>query len=337
VTVNTERDGSFGTRLYPDTYRARVSAPGFRGVTENVVVATGMAPVRFVLSRGEEERRLATLNLRVVERVESRQRLPFRPQTGLFATRPVPNAEVRIVIGRDVASSGQTDAQGVYSTDLQPGSYTILVAKQGYDAARQQVLLTQRGETTEIVLAQSTQVTPQQKRLLTLRVVEQVVKPLQTDQQQQQQQQQPDRRPRLQTTPRLRQSTPGASSSGQPSVSPNDKENLLTQNAQRSPLQQLQDRFRQRLDRGRDTTGQSSQQVIQPVLGATVSIFQGRSEVDRGQTDRDGMYRVQLDPGSYVMRVSRAGFDTAQQSVVIADRDVTRQVVLRRQQQRGPN
>lgn len=334
VTVRSGRDGSFEARLYPDTYRAQVSAPGFAGISESVVVETGMDRVRFVLSRGGEERRLASLNLRVVERVAGRQRLPFRrPNEGLFATRPVPNAEVRIVSGRDVVASGQTDGQGLFSADVEPGRYAILVAKEGYDTAQQQVLLTERGETTEIVLTRQSAPPAQQKHWLTLRVVEQVVKPPSGPQQQGDQQQPEIRRPRRRIQTPFRQSTPGEGGNAQLSVP--SGEDLLAQSSPRSPLQQLQDRFRQQLDQGRNSS-QSSRQVIQPVLGASVRIFRGRTAVQSGQTDRDGMYRVQLDPGTYVVTVSRTGFDTAQQSVIISDRDVTRQIVLRRQQQRGP-
>jgi hypothetical protein len=234
-----------------------------------------------------------------------------------------------------VVASGRTDGQGLYSADLQPGRYAILVAKEGYDTAQQQVLLTARGETTEIVLTRQATPPAQQKHWLTLRVVEQVVKPPSGPSQQGDEPQQPEsRRPRRRIqTPRLQSTTPGEGGNALFSVPPD--EDLLAQSSPQSPLQQLQDRFRQQFDQSRNSS-QSSRRVIQPVLGASVTIFQGRTEVESGQTGRDGMYRVQLDPGTYVVRVSRTGFDTSQQSVIISDRDVTRQIVLRRRQQRGP-
>lgn len=73
-------------------------------------------------------------------------------------------------------------------------------------------------------------------------------------------------------------------------------------------------------------------QITQPVANATVKAYAGRNEVASEQTDQTGVARIKLPGGSYRLEVSRQGFEPAQQSVTIANDDVTRQIVLERRQ-----
>ncbi len=56
--------------------------------------------------------------------------------------------------------------------------------------------------------------------------------------------------------------------------------------------------------------------------------MQGSKNIANGTTDKNGLYRVELDAGAYTVVVSLYSYDTAQQLVQVAGADVTRQVVL---------
>ena len=65
-----------------------------------------------------------------------------------------------------------------------------------------------------------------------------------------------------------------------------------------------------------------------PVLGAQIRITQTGRAVSTGSTDAAGGFHIQMPAGSYRVDVSRTGHVPAGLDIVLADRDVTREVIL---------
>jgi hypothetical protein len=91
-------------------------------------------------------------------------------------------------------------------------------------------------------------------------------------------------------------------------------------------LEQLRDRLERR--GGRDRAPTKPAESVSAIAGAAVVVLQGNQTVASGKSDKDGLYRVELEPGMYTVQVSLAGYDTSQQAIRMGNADVTRQVVL---------
>jgi hypothetical protein len=221
-------------------------------------------------------------------------------------------------------ATGQSDRDGRYSTQLNPGQYDIKVTHDGFVPGLAQVALTTAGISREIVLTPTAQPDEQPlgKRMLTLRIVEQTIKPQEII---------PTTPPdRFQPRERLKPGSKKPSTSGT-SESGTTGQALSAQIKPRtgSALEQLQQRMKRRTD-GQGTAGDVSQSVVSPIGGATVVIRLGAQIVASGNADRNGIYRVQLDPGAYDVKVSQQGYVPAQETIRIGASDVTRQIVLRK-------
>jgi hypothetical protein len=67
-----------------------------------------------------------------------------------------------------------------------------------------------------------------------------------------------------------------------------------------------------------------------PISGALVVVNQGRRRVASDSADREGLSTFQLDPGSYLIGAIRAGYEPAQDAVVLASGKVMREIYLKR-------
>jgi hypothetical protein len=321
-SARSDLSGRFSVALPAALYQVRVRAQGYDDLAESVVVQPGMDAVRLVLNRSGEPGPAAMLplNVRVMQRVAvPRQRIPLATPGG---TIPLTNAAITVLQNGRPVAIGQSDRDGRYSTQLNPGQYDIKVTHDGFVPGLAQVALTTAGVSREIVLTPTAQPDeqPQGKRTLTLRIVEQTVKPQEVIPSTA-----PDRvQPRERLKPDSKQpSTSGAGQSGTTGQALSARVKPRTGSA----LEQLQQRMKRRTD-GQGSAGDVSQSVVAPIGGAAVVIRLGAQIVASGNADRNGIYRVQLDAGAYDVKVSQQGYVPAQETIRIGASDVTRQIVL---------
>jgi hypothetical protein len=316
--ARSDRAGRFSVALPPGLYNVHVRANGYDDLSEAVVVQPGMDNVRLVLTRAAESgpAELLPLNIRVMQRGAAvpLRRSSVRPG----GMSPLANAEISITQRGNQVAAGRSDRAGRFTVQLKPGQYDIHVSHEGFVPGQAEVALTTMEESREIVLTREAppddQPPPQGKHTLTLRIVEQAVqRPTGTapgDQGQSGAEETPAKKPLDR-----KQGSKGSSRSG------------LQLQSGGSPLEQLQQRSQR--DAQRQGAGRESlQPIVTPVAGASIIVRQGENVVAKGTADRNGVYRVQLDPGAYDVKISAQGFVPAQQSVHIGDADVTRQIVL---------
>jgi hypothetical protein len=281
-----------------------------------------MEQVRLVLIRSAEEapEQLA-LNLRVMQTAGA-----ARGVRGVIAggTSPLPNAAVAIVQQGQLVARGQSDQAGRYSVKLKPGLYDVKVTHEGFVPGQAEIALTSAAESRDIVLTRAAappdQPPPAGKHTLTLRIVEQLGSG-------------------PQSAGTLSDQPQGSSADTQSSQKPTESSDKRRSASDRRRGLRLQrgsgasalDLLQQRAERetNRNPAGlEILKPQIGPVTGATIVIRQGEAIVAQGTADRNGIYRVELDPGSYDVKVSHQGYVPARQSVRMGDADVTRQIVL---------
>jgi len=325
-TSRTDLAGRFSAVLPAGLYNVRVRAKGYDELGQRVVVQPGMDSLRLVLSRTGQPgpAGLLPLNVRVMQRgATPLSRLPTVAPGG---TIPLPNADILVLQNGNPVARGRSDSKGQYSTELKPGQYDLKVTHAGFVPGFAQVSLTTRGESREIVLTPTSQPDqqPQGQHTLTLRIVEQIQKPAEIKPL-------PGRvKPVSPKTIRPVTPTQGSAVAGVKAEPTGPA--LLAQVQPRSgssQLQQLQERLQRRTDR-QTPSRDLLQSRVTPIAGATVVIRQGAKVVATGNADRNGIYRVQLDPGAYDVKVSQQGYVPAQQTIRMGASDVTRQVVLTR-------
>ncbi len=69
--------------------------------------------------------------------------------------------------------------------------------------------------------------------------------------------------------------------------------------------------------------------AVSPIAGAQVRLLQAGNVLFTGQTNALGQYKVHVKPGAYSLAVSKLGYANSAEEIVMADRDMTHQVVLR--------
>jgi hypothetical protein len=110
---------------------------GYEASPQQVTVRPGMSPVYLYVTRqehvgpdsGTETPRLVTLNLRIMERVDTSHE------------RPIAGAMVGVVQNRQRVREGQADGQGSLSFRLPPGGYLIRALQRGYEVGQDAVRL----------------------------------------------------------------------------------------------------------------------------------------------------------------------------------------------------
>jgi hypothetical protein len=260
------------------------------------------------------------LNVRIMQRAAPpRQRIPLATAESAI---PLAGAAIVVLDNGKAVATGQSDRDGRYTAQLKPGQYDVKVTRDGFVPGLAQVALNTTGVSREIVLTPAAQPDeqPQGKRTLTLRIVEQTRMPRDTA---------PERPRRNPPRERLNPDSKTPSTTGRES-SGTGSDALSAQVKPRtggSALEQLQQRMRRRTD-GPEPSGDVSQPIVTPVGGATVVIRLGTQVVATGNADENGIYRAQLDPGAYDVKVSQQGYTPAQQTIRLGASDVTRQIVL---------
>lgn len=321
-SARTDRSGRFSVALPPGLYQVHVAAAGYAELTESIVVQPGMDQVRLVLNRSAEDapEQLA-LNLRVMQRAEPTRGLRGSVMGGMS---PLPNAAIVIRQQGQIVAQGRSDQSGHYSAKLKPGLYDVKVTHEGYVPGQVDVAMATAAESRDIVLSRAAappdQPPPAGKQTLTLRIVEQPgPAPLPAG-----------------TLPDQSQGSRTDTQSPQKSRVGGQQQRSGTERLQGLQLQRdsgasALDLLQQRAQRERNQNPAGFEILkprIGPVAGATVVIRQGETIVAQGTADRNGIYRVELDPRSYDVKVSHQGYLPTRQSVRVADADVTRQIVL---------
>jgi hypothetical protein len=127
----TDRGGEFSTDLPRGEYDVRVSKAGYGPATDSVQIGARDATKQFFLRRQAIEGPPAKtdLTIRVFERMQGPAAV-IRP-----LLRPVAGAQVTIVQQAGPPVAGTTGPDGVFAAPLVPGSYSVKVAAQGYEAA----------------------------------------------------------------------------------------------------------------------------------------------------------------------------------------------------------
>jgi len=325
-STRTDRAGRFAVALPPGLYDVRVRAKGYDDLSEAVIVQPGIGNRRFVLKRMAEPpagpAEPLSLNIRVMQRAAA---VPLRRPGGAPAgVSPLANAEISILQKGQQVATGRSDRAGKFSVQVKPGAYDVRVTQEGYVPGQAEVALTTMPESLELTLTRSAlpenPQPPQGKHTLTLRIVEQAA-----------QQPAPGETPPPQTQPDQEEPKPPAQKPDDRRRKPKDASRGGLQLPPRggSPLEQLQQRS-QRDNQRQGAIDNMLRPAVKPIAAATIVIRQGENVVAQGTADRNGVYRVQLDPGAYDVKVSAQGFAPGVQSVRIADSDLTRQIVLQR-------
>lgn len=324
-SARSDRAGRFSLALPPGLYSVRVRANGYDELTEAVVVQPGLDNVRLVLTRtaepGPGPAELLSLNVRVMQRTAAA--IPLRrPTVGAGGVSPLANADVTILQKGKQIATGRSDRVGRYTVQLKPGLYDIQVTHDGFVPGQAEVALTTMPESREIVLTRAAAPDeqpppPQGQHTLTLRIVEQSI-----------QQTTPDATTTDQAAPAEESTTPTQKpKDGKRGSKRSSRGGQRLQSGEGSALEQLQQRSQRDIQR-QGVSAELLRPAVTPIAGAAIVIRQGEMIVAQGTSDRNGVYRVQLDPGSFDVKVTAQGFVPSAQSVRIGDADVTRQVVL---------
>ncbi len=73
-----------------------------------------------------------------------------------------------------------------------------------------------------------------------------------------------------------------------------------------------------------------------PIAGAGVTVMRGKARVGGGATDRLGVWRIDLPPGSYAVKAAREGFGSGGTEVGMGTRDGTATIQLSRLRETAP-
>lgn len=130
--------GAFSLTVPPGTYQVELTPPqGYEASPQQVAVRPGMSPVYLYVTRqehvgpdaGTEPSGLVTLNVRVMERLDTSHE------------RPIAGAMVGVVQNRQRVQAGQADGQGSLSFRLPPGGYLVRAVQRGYELGQETVRL----------------------------------------------------------------------------------------------------------------------------------------------------------------------------------------------------
>jgi len=130
--------GAFSLTVPAGTYQVELSPPqGYEASPQQVAVRPGMSPVYLYVTRkehvgpdsGTEPSGLVTLNVRVMERLDTSRE------------RPVAGAMVGVVQNRQRVQAGEADGQGSLSFRLPPGGYLVRAVQRGYELGQDTVRL----------------------------------------------------------------------------------------------------------------------------------------------------------------------------------------------------